>query len=78
MAPSVASARADLDPPAAAPAVSASTVQNAAPSSAGKASASSFQWDDAGIGAAGALILVSLGSGAIVARRRRTHHPLTS
>jgi hypothetical protein len=81
IAPSAAYARINLDPPATAPAVSSQTVQNAAPPSAGKASASSsqdFQWDDAGIGAAGMLILVSVGSGAIINLRRRAHHPLTS
>jgi hypothetical protein len=81
MAPSAAYARFELNPPLAVPAASGQTVQNAALPSAGKASASSsqaFPWDDAGIGAAGALVLVGLGSGAMIARRRRTRHPLTS
>jgi hypothetical protein len=80
-APSVAYARLNLDPPTTAPAASSQTVHNAAPPSAGKASPSSsqgFQWDDAGIGAASVLMLVSVGSGAMIVRRRRTHHPLTS
>jgi hypothetical protein len=80
-APSAAYARFNLDPPATAPAASWQTVQNAAPPSAPKASASSsqdFHWNDAGIGAAGVLMLVSLGSGTMLVRRRRTHHPLTS
>jgi hypothetical protein len=80
-APSAAYARLNLNPPATGPAVSSQTVHNTAQLSAGKASASSsqgFQWDDAGVGAAGVLMLVSLGSGTMLVRRRRTHHPLTS
>jgi len=80
-APSAAYARINLDPPATAPAVSSQTVHNAASPSAPKASASSsqgIQWDDAAIGAAGVLMLVSIGSGTMLIRRRRTHHPLTS
>jgi len=80
-APSAAYARFNFDPPATAPVVSSQTVHNAASPSAGKASASSsqdFQWDDAGVGAAGVLMLVSIGSGTMLVRRRRTHHPLTS
>jgi hypothetical protein len=83
-APSVAFARlAPPDPSVSAPAhaVNGPQVQNATPPSAGNASASSprgFQWDDAGIGAAGAVALLCVASGVIVARRRRTHHPLTS
>jgi hypothetical protein len=80
-APSAAEARFNLNPPATAPVVSSQTIQNAAPASARSASASSsqgFQWDDAGIGAAGALMLVSVGSGTMLVRRRRTHHPLTN
>ncbi|MFZ0378381.1 MAG: hypothetical protein WCD11_31910 [Solirubrobacteraceae bacterium] len=46
--------------------------------SAGQTAANSFSWGDAGIGAAGALALLSFGSGAILARRRRTHDPLAS
>jgi hypothetical protein len=80
-APSAAYARLNLDPPATAPAVSSQTIQNAAPPSAEKTAASSsqgFQWDDAGVGAAGVLMLVSVGSGTMLIRRRRTQHPLTS
>ena len=80
-APSAAYARFNLDPPATAPVVSSQPIHNAAPPSARKALASSsqgFQWDDAGIGAAGALMLVSIGSGTMYVRRRRTYHPLTS
>jgi hypothetical protein len=55
-------------------------IQNAPPPPAANASVSSsqgFQWADAGIGAAGALVLVSAGSGTVLAHRRRTRHPLT-
>ena len=31
-----------------------------------------FQWDDAGLGAAGMLVLVGVGSGTVVAMRRRS------
>jgi hypothetical protein len=78
-APTAAYARVNLDP-GTAPVVSSQTVKSAAPPPAAEAQASSsqgFQWDDAGIGAAGALVLVSVGSGTLLARRRRTHHPLT-
>jgi hypothetical protein len=36
-----------------------------------------FQWDDAGLGAAGMLVLVGVGSGAAVVVRRRTGRALT-
>ena len=78
-APSAAYARTALNP-GPAPAVSSQTVHNAAPPPAEQAQASSsqsFQWDDVGIGAAGVLALVSVGSGAMLVRRRRSHHPLT-
>ena len=79
-APTAAYARFNLDP-GTAPVVSSQTIQHPAPPPTAQAPASSsqgFQWDDAGIGAAGALVLVSVGSGTVLARRRRTHHPLTS
>jgi hypothetical protein len=41
-------------------------------------SARGFQWGDAGIGAASVLVLLSIGSGAVLVRQRRAHHPLTS
>jgi hypothetical protein len=80
-APSAAYARFIPEPPTAAPAASSQTVLNASPLSAGTASASStqdFQWDDAAIGAASVLLLLSVASGAMIVRRRRTQHPLTS
>jgi hypothetical protein len=78
-APSAAYARLNLDPPTA-PVVNSHTIQHAALPTAATASTPSsqgFQWGDAGIGAAGALVLVSVGSGTMLARRRRSHHPLT-
>jgi hypothetical protein len=76
-APSAAYARFNLNPPPA-PVVKSHTIQHAAPPAATVSAPSSqgFQWDDAGIGAAGALVLVSVGSGTMLARRRRTHGPL--
>jgi hypothetical protein len=38
----------------------------------------SFEWGDAGIGAAGVLVLIGVGSGALGVRRRRAHQPLMS
>ncbi len=80
-APSAAYARLNLDLPATAPVVSPQTVHTAASPSAGKASASAtqgFQWDDAGVGAAGVIILASISSGTMLVLRRRTQHPLAS
>ncbi len=40
-------------------------------------SGSSFQWDDAGIGAAGTIVLIAAGAGTVgVMRRRRPHRPV--
>ena len=78
-APSVAYARFNLDPPG--PSVTGGQAQRAFVTSAQRTDASSprrFQWDDAGIGAAGVFVLVGVGSCAVVARRRRIHHPLAS
>jgi hypothetical protein len=36
-------------------------------------SSSSFQWDDAGIGAGSLLVLIGVGAGAAVVYRRRAH-----
>jgi hypothetical protein len=80
-APSAAYARYDLNPPVTALAASSQTVHTTAPPSAPKASASSsqdFHWDDAGVGAAGVLMVVSLGLGTMLIRRRRAQHLLTS
>jgi hypothetical protein len=78
-APSAAYARFVQDPPVP-PAVSGQ-VQSAIVAFGQHATASSpegFQWDDAGIGAAGMLVLAGVGSGAVVARRRRVHNPLAN
>jgi hypothetical protein len=73
-APSVASAMIPLEPLTGAP------TSAQAPLSAPRAAASSesFQWGDAGVGAAGVLALVGLGSGAVLAIRRRPRHRLAS
>ncbi len=76
-APSTAYARLNLEngSPPPPPAVNWQAVQNATRPSARPAATASpqgFQWDDAGIGAAGALVLLGVGSGAAVALRRRT------
>jgi hypothetical protein len=44
----------------------------------GISSSNSFQWGDAGVGAAVVLVLISVGSRAAVVIRRRVHHPLAS
>jgi hypothetical protein len=76
IAPTSAYARFNLDPPAA----SGASVPVQAPSVARTtvSSPQGFQWGDAGIGAAGVLALVSVGSGVIVVRRHRGHQPITS
>jgi hypothetical protein len=50
-----------------------------APSAASVATSSGgFRWDDAGIGAAGTIVLLGAGAGAAsVMRRRRTHRVVT-
>ncbi len=76
-APAAAQARPNLEPPnraAAGPAPSAVASQAPRPTA---GSNSSFQWDDAAIGAAGAIVLV--GAGAVAtggARRRRGQRQL--
>jgi hypothetical protein len=75
-APATAFARFNLDP---SPASVDSVVQAPLPQpTATMSAAQGFQWDDAGVGAAGVLVLVGLGSGAVLARRRRPRHPLAS
>lgn len=76
-APSTASARFELEggAPPTSRVVDTLAVQHAStPSAAQSASAVSegFQWDDAAIGAAGMLVLIGVGSGAVVARRHRS------
>jgi len=48
------------------------------PAHAAAASAAGFHWDDAGLGAAGMLVLMGVGSGAAFAVRRRSTGPATS
>jgi hypothetical protein len=70
-APSAASARLNLDPP-----VAPAATQHARPAvtpSAPRAEAASsqgFRWDDAGIGAAGIVVLIGTGAAAAVVARR--------
>lgn len=55
--------------------VSVKALENATSPASGTestASSSGFQWGDAGIGAAGTLLLIGVSSGAGAARRRRT------
>ena len=77
--PASAQARPIFDPPSAGqighrdqPAQPANVVQPDATASTG------FQWDDAGIGAAGAIVLLSGGVGAATAIRRRRHRVATA
>lgn len=48
------------------------------PADAAAASATGFHWDDAGLGAAGMLVLMGVGSGAALAVHRRSTRPATS
>ena len=72
--PAVAQARPELNPPSAAaasgqaPAVSAHAPR---PTAAAAVADSSFQWGDAAIGAAGAVVLVGAGAAATSGARRR-------
>jgi hypothetical protein len=67
--PAAAQARYAEDPPASASASAAPLVSTPSVTT---ASQSGFQWGDAGIGAAGALLLVAIGSGTAVTVRRRS------
>ena len=71
VAPSTAAARPLFDPPGLSYPVAAPAVQSAAPQPVAQ-SEQGFRWDDAGLGAAGVLVLVGVGSGAAVAVRRRS------
>jgi hypothetical protein len=53
------------------------SIASAVPRAAAPAS-EGFQWGDAGIGAAGVLALVGVGSGGLMMIRRRVHQPLAS
>jgi hypothetical protein len=78
-APSVAFARLNLNAP---PAPAASHQVQAPVVSATQATTASspqgFRWDDAAIGAAGVLVMASVGLGAVLVRRRHTQQPATS
>jgi hypothetical protein len=78
-APSAAYARFNLNPPVAPaathparPAVRPSTPRATASASQG------FQWDDAGIGAAGIVVLIGTGTGAAAVIARRHEHQTTT
>ena len=71
--PSVAQARYLEDPPLAPVASSPTSVQQT-----GSSAQSGFRWGDAGIGAAGTIVLLGAGAGAAGAmRRRRVHGTVT-
>lgn len=77
-APSAASARLNLNPPVA-PTATQPARTSVTPSAA-RAEASSpqgFRWDDAGVGAAGIVVLIGTGAGAatVIARRREHQTP---
>jgi hypothetical protein len=69
--PSAAAARPLHEVPGSSFTAGPSTFQTDAPQPAAQP-APGFQWDDAGVGAAGMLVLVGAGSGAVVAVRRRS------
>jgi hypothetical protein len=77
-APSAASARFNLDPPVA-PAVTQPARPAVTPSAPrpGASSTQGFRWDDAGIGAAGIVVLIgtSAGGAAVIARRHGHQTP---
>lgn len=69
-APSAAAARPLFDPPGSSYSGGVPAVETSAPLPVAQ-SGQGFRWDDAGLGAAGMLVLVGVGSGAAVAVRRR-------
>ena len=71
VAPSAAAARPLFDPPGLSDPVAAPAVQTTSPPPVAQ-SEQGFAWDDAGLGAAGMLVLVGVGSGAAIAVRRRS------
>jgi len=68
--PSAAAARPLYDPPGSSFTVAVPAVQTAAAQPVAQP-AQGFSWGDAGVGAAGMLVLVGVGSGAAAAARRR-------
>jgi hypothetical protein len=73
--PSAAAARPLYEAPGSSFTADPPTFQTVAPQPAAQP-APGFQWDDAGVGAGGMLVLVGLGSGAVVAMRRRSGRAL--
>ena len=71
--PAGAQARPFFDPPTVAQVSQSAQPANSAQQPETSAS-TGFQWDDAGIGAAGAIVLLSGGAGAATAIRRRRRH----
>jgi hypothetical protein len=78
-APSAAYARVNLDPPAA-PAATQSAPPAVTPSAPRPEASSTqgFRWDDAGIGAAGIVVLIGTGAGAAAVIARRHEHQTTA
>jgi hypothetical protein len=78
-APSAAYARVNLDPPAA-PAATQHAQPAVTPPAprAEAASSQGFRWDDAGIGAAGIVVLIGTGAGAAAVVARRHEHQTTA
>jgi hypothetical protein len=77
VAPSAAAARPLYDSPGSSYSVGLPAVQTAVAQPVAQ-SEQGFAWDDAGLGAAGMLVLVGIGSGAAVAVRRRTSRAIVS
>lgn len=73
--PAAAVARPLEDPAGSSFSATPPVVQSSAPQPAAQAE-QGFEWGDAGVGAAGMLVLVGVGSGAVVAVRRRGGHAL--
>jgi hypothetical protein len=69
--PSAAAATPLYDPPGSSVTAALPTVQTATPRAVAQPE-QGFRWDDAGLGAAGMLVLVGVGSGAAVAMRDRS------
>jgi hypothetical protein len=74
-----ATARPILDAPAASQSNANSALVSPTAPTSGQTGSSDFDWGDAGVGAAGALLILGLGSGGIAVRRTRgRNHPATS
>jgi hypothetical protein len=74
-----ATARVALDPPAGSQSNSSSALVSSTAPTSGQTGSSGFDWGDAGVGAAGAILILGLGTGGIAVRRTRGRtHPATS